>query len=574
MKFAPLVLLVYNRTWHTKKTLDALALNMEAKESSLYIFCDGPKGNATDKVRQEILEVRLLAKNENRFKNVIVTEYEENRGLADSVVNAVSDIVNLYGKVIVLEDDIITSPLFLKYMNDSLTLYEFDDRVYHISGYMFPVKKRLPSTFFYNTASCWGWGTWRRAWDSFNDDAGYLLNEIQKMNLVSSFDIENSYNFFNDLTMNADGRLKTWAVKWYASFFIKNGFSLHPYPSFTNNIGHDGMGENCVQSDQFNWYKLSNTYVSRKIDIVENKDARTAMREFYRNTSGKKLPMSLKVKMTTKNLLKKILPAFLLDRLKEFRNRELKMQKAQENSMLEIREIPRYNLSQTDILGFNLQFVDSASFVFMYEEIFKKCIYKFESSSSDPFIIDCGANIGLSLIYFKQLFPASRIIAFEPDKEIYKTLSFNCNSFGLSNIELIPKACWNEVTTLEFLSEGADGGRTAVAEDGKANVVQVETIRLRDYIDRTVDFLKIDIEGAEFTVLNDIADKLHHVQKLFVEYHSFTGQEQWLPEIVAILKSAGFRLYVSAPGLSSLNPFIHINTYAGMDGQLNIYAAR
>ena len=105
-------------------------------------------------------------------------------------------------------------------------------------------------------------------------------------------------------------------------------------------------------------------------------------------------------------------------------------------------------------------------------------------------------------------------------------------------------------------------------------IIEVETIRLRDYLIRKVDFLKIDIEGAENEVIEDIKDLLHHVERIFVEFHSFNNKEQMLPEILAILKNAGFRLHISSPGLVSKNPFVKLNSYANMDNQLNIYGFR
>jgi FkbM family methyltransferase len=171
------------------------------------------------------------------------------------------------------------------------------------------------------------------------------------------------------------------------------------------------------------------------------------------------------------------------------------------------------------------------------------------------------------------LYPNSKIIGFEPDDKVFKALEQNIKSFNLSDVELIKKACWNEETTLKFYSEGADGGRVAKDFD-KEQIIEVQTIGLRKFLDKKVDFLKIDIEGAEVEVLHDISDLLVNVEKIFVEYHSFVEKEQMLPEIFATLKGAGFRLHVSSPGLISLSPFLKLNTYADMDNQLNIYGFR
>jgi FkbM family methyltransferase len=171
------------------------------------------------------------------------------------------------------------------------------------------------------------------------------------------------------------------------------------------------------------------------------------------------------------------------------------------------------------------------------------------------------------------LFPDSEIVAFEPDDKVFDVLQLNIKAFNLTNVALIKKACWHSETVLNFFSEGADGGRAASEFDEK-DIIQVETIRLRKFLNNKVDFLKIDIEGAENEVLHDIHDLLHNVERLFVEFHSFVGREQMLPEILTILKRADFRLHISSPGLISKNPFIQLNTYANMDNQLNIYGFR
>ncbi len=235
--------------------------------------------------------------------------------------------------------------------------------------------------------------------------------------------------------------------------------------------------------------------------------------------------------------------------------------------------IPRFTRMEVDFQDRRIIIVDNASYLFMVKEVFELEIYKFKTSKAIPYIIDCGANIGLSTIYFKQLFPHAKIVAFEPDEKVFEVLQFNTEIFEISDVDLIMKACWNEETVLKFYSEGADGGRIAKTYDTQ-NIIEVPTIRLRNYIDRDVDFLKIDIEGAEYEVLNDIEDLLFKVSRIFVEFHSFLGREQMLPEILTILKSAGFRLNISAPGLYSKNPFVEINSYLNMDNQLNIYGYR
>lgn len=148
MSFSPIVLFAYNRPTHTQRTLDALSLNPEALESELYIYCDGPKSKMSDEDLKKINQVVDIAKGEKRFKTVEVRVGVKNKGLANSIIGGVTEIVEKHGRIIVLEDDIETSSGFLGYMNNALTLYENNDDVMHVSGYMYPTRQDLPETFF------------------------------------------------------------------------------------------------------------------------------------------------------------------------------------------------------------------------------------------------------------------------------------------------------------------------------------------------------------------------------------------------------------------------------------------
>jgi FkbM family methyltransferase len=209
----------------------------------------------------------------------------------------------------------------------------------------------------------------------------------------------------------------------------------------------------------------------------------------------------------------------------------------------------------------------------MYSEIFEKEIYRFKTISTKPYIIDGGANIGLSVIYFKKMYPLSNVIAFEPDKKIFTTLEENVKSFDLRDVEIINKGLWNKEENLDFFSEGADGGRIDNEKTGSEKNT-ISTISLRPYLNKKVDFLKLDIEGAETTVLEDCADLLKEVDNLFVEYHSFNNKKQDLDRILNIISNSGFRYYIESIGTSSKHPFISRNLNIGIDLQLNIYAYR
>ena len=234
--------------------------------------------------------------------------------------------------------------------------------------------------------------------------------------------------------------------------------------------------------------------------------------------------------------------------------------------------VPRYTAGITTVFGHPFAYVDSASFLSTYAEIFDQGIYAFSTASDMPYILDCGANIGLSVLFFKQCCPNSRIVAFEPDPEICRVLETNIANFNLTNMRAVEKAVWSSETTLEFLVEGADGGRVINIDENFPRRT-VKTVRLRDYLVEHVDLLKIDIEGAESEVLVDIADRLDCVERIFVEYHSFADRAQSLSSIVAILSDAGFRLHFHPCSIAP-HPFVEIPSHFGMDMQLNIFGTR
>lgn len=243
-----------------------------------------------------------------------------------------------------------------------------------------------------------------------------------------------------------------------------------------------------------------------------------------------------------------------------------------DKELKKIGNMPRYTKGSTNILGEQICFVDSASFLFMYEEIFVKQIYKFLSDNLAPYIIDCGANIGLSVIYFKQLYPNARITAFEPDPNIFQVLARNIEVLNLKDIELVPKGVASDEGMHTFYIEGADGGRIISKVNGEQNATrQITTTSLKRYLNQPVDFLKIDIEGQETEVLVDCKDLLKHVRNIFVEYHSFIGQKQTLGLLLNVLTDAGFRFHLDVPGLHSQQPFVSVASENGMDLQLNVY---
>ena len=237
---APIILFVFNRPQHTKKTIDALRKNKLAIESRLFIFSDGPRSKSDIK---NVSEVRKFIKTIVGFKEINIVERKRNLGLAQSIINGVTEIVNRNGKVIVLEDDMISSPYFLKFMNDSLNYYQNSKKVISIQGYMYPIKNQLPETFFLRMADCWGWATWDRGWELFEPNGQLLLDQLKRRKLECNFDFNYSFGYTQMLKDQISGQVDSWAIRWYASIFLKNKLGLYPGRSLISNIGMDGTGQ-------------------------------------------------------------------------------------------------------------------------------------------------------------------------------------------------------------------------------------------------------------------------------------------------------------------------------------------
>jgi len=282
MKLAPIALFVYNRPWHTQKTIEALQKNILASESDLIIFSDGAKDFPESK--EGVLAVREYLNTISGFKSVKVVSRDKNYGLGKSIMAGVTEVINEYGQIIVLEDDIVTSRYFLGYLNNALNLYKNDANVISIHSYIYPIKKRLPETYFLKGADCQGWATWKRGWDLFESDGQKLLDELESRKLTKEFDFSGSYPYTQMLRDQIAGKNNSWAIRWYASAFLKNKLTLYPRESLIYNTGFDNSGTNCGDEDNFNKTdQIENIRVDvEKIETKDNYEARSAIISYFR----------------------------------------------------------------------------------------------------------------------------------------------------------------------------------------------------------------------------------------------------------------------------------------------------
>jgi Glycosyl transferase family 2 len=240
MKYSPIALFVYKRPEHTRRTIEALMRCPEFNESVLHVFCDGAKSPDDQSVVDQTRSVvRALVGD-----RAIMIESPENRGLANSIIAGVTQLVNEFGRVVVLEDDLVVSAGFLGFMNQALERYQDDDRVMQISGYMFPVPEfanRSEAIFLPFTVS-WGWATWKRAWQFFDPEStGWeLLRSDPKLRF--RFNLNGSYNYFLMMKRQFNGECDSWAIRWYWSVFKMSGLVLFPPVTYIQNYGFDGSG--------------------------------------------------------------------------------------------------------------------------------------------------------------------------------------------------------------------------------------------------------------------------------------------------------------------------------------------
>lgn len=249
---APIILFLYNRLDHTKRTIEALKRNDLAAESDLYVFCDGPKQNATQEQVSKVLEVQSFAEHITGFKDVYIKKQSQNKGLANSVISGVSEVVMKYGRVIVVEDDIVTHSFFLRFMNDALAFYEDDKRIFTIGG--MTDKIDIPTNYKKDVLVCqrvesWGWATWADRWFSVEWDISQysIWGKNQKKEIKQL--CRGGDDLWGMLQMQNQKKIDSWAVRWQYNMSQQNKLCLRPVYSLVTNVGMDGSGVHCGPSE-------------------------------------------------------------------------------------------------------------------------------------------------------------------------------------------------------------------------------------------------------------------------------------------------------------------------------------
>lgn len=281
--YAPILLFVYNRPEHTRRVIESLQANAEAAESELFIYADQAR-HETD--APKVKEVREYIRHIDGFRHVTLIERDENWGLARNIIDGVTTQVNAYGRVIVLEDDLVVAPHFLRFMNDALEVYKEEEKVGHIQACDFTKDPSLPDTFLIKWTGSWGWATWARAWKHFNPDGKTLLAQLESRKLTRQFDFNGNYPFTRMLRRQIAGKNNSWAIRWNASLFLADILSLNVGKSLVQNTGFDGSGTNCGGGGLYDsdlW--MEPLPVIPVSPAEENIAARKAFERYYRRTN-------------------------------------------------------------------------------------------------------------------------------------------------------------------------------------------------------------------------------------------------------------------------------------------------
>lgn len=266
---APVVIFAYNRPMHLSKTIQVLSDCYLARQTPVILYLDGAK-DESDRGKQS--EIRHFLRSVHGFFSFEVRSRGENIGLTRNVTSGISEVMQQYGRAIILEDDILVSKSFLNYMNDALYFYENKSEVWHISAWNFPIDSNdLPSTFLWRAALGWGWATWQDRWQHYTRQPGQLL-ESWTQKQIQEFNLYGSYDFWEQVKKNVKGEIHTWAVFWYATIFQRNGLCLNPSRALTSNIGFDGSGTHHASEEFRQEYDSSFDYQALSFPSVLSED--------------------------------------------------------------------------------------------------------------------------------------------------------------------------------------------------------------------------------------------------------------------------------------------------------------
>jgi FkbM family methyltransferase len=562
----PILLLAYNRPRHTLEVLKRI--KSFYSPAKLYIACDGPKHE------EEAHLIGDMQKELSRFVDwgcELKTLYRtSNLGCKRAVNEAISWFFESEEMGIILEDDCMPQRSFFPYCEELLDRFREEGRVWSISGDNFHKGESKLSQSYYASKyfHCWGWATWRRAWNEYSTVASENQSAVrlEDLRLVSNGNPAFVSYWWPILKKCQSSQIDSWAYPFLFESFKNQKIHLHPSSNLIENIGFGDEATHTTGS--------AFTYPTEELEFpLIHPEPLTANIEADKVTE--RIHFDIGLKMSDKKR-----------KQSRSRKRERFFQKltlpfcsggSRARKLVSLMKAhERFVPGQVDLKGLRWAYPDAVSFAYAYEQIFQTKIYKFRCDH-EPVIIDCGANVGISSVYWAKCFPKATIRAVEADPDVFAYLEKNVELNGVAgSVETINKAVWHEKGKISFSPDHADGGGISNCL-GKGRMsgrelYEVDTITLGSLVeDREVDLLKVDIEGAECELITREKECLSHVHRLFVEYHSISDERQRLHELINVLAEAGFRIHIQ-PEFFSKNPFERVNLDSGMDNRLNIFA--
>lgn len=302
MIIAPIVLFVYSRPWHTQKTIEALQKNSLAIQSELFIYSDAAKNEDSIK---SVNQVREYIDKIDGFKKVTVIKRDKNWGLANSIIDGVTTIINEYGKIIVLEDDIVTSPSFLNFMNKALDFYQNEEKIFSITGFSFSTEfmkftgDSVADVYLHLRPMSWSWATWKSEWQGIDWEIHDFNEFASSRKKIRQFNLGGT-DLTNMLKAQMNGQLDSWYIRWCYNAFKRQKFTIYPKISFVNNIGHDNTGVHCGD-DKKNIYSHSELNIDENINFEQNIELNKAI--VTRFNKGFNLTLFSRIKQPIKNIL-------------------------------------------------------------------------------------------------------------------------------------------------------------------------------------------------------------------------------------------------------------------------------
>jgi FkbM family methyltransferase len=557
----PVLFLIFNRPELTLRVFDEIR---KAQPGKLFIAADGPRKEKEGEA-EKCEQTRSIVKKIDWQCEVKTLFRDKNLGCRDAVNSAITWFFKNVEEGIILEDDCLPDQSFFTFCQTMLEKHRNNEKIMHIGGVNFQDGQTRGKTSYYfsNNIHIWGWATWKRAWDKYSLEMN-SFEEFKKNNeLLSTFKNKTIADYhLNNLQKTYNGEIDTWDYQWMYAIWKAKAFSIVPNKNLVTNIG---FGADATHTKEETGIfdipaKTISGITHPSVIKINDKADEYTFNHYVQPKANKMNPW---------NEIKNIIPAWL----KKFIKLNLsKKHRSEQKELTRLNLLPRFVEGKTVLWGKDFYFVDANTFLYGKEEIINKEIYKFSPDTNSPLIIDCGSNIGLSIVYFKKLFPNSRVMSFEPDEKIFETLAKNVRSFNLQNVDLRNEAVWIENGSLEFRKEGGFSGRLALPGDHE-NIISVKTKRLKDLLKSKTDFLKLDIEGAEYDVIKDCEEELKNISFLFIEYHSHKAKEQTLGEILEILRNNDFRYFIDTAFVSK-HPFFERKILDNMDLQLNIFAVR